>query len=158
MQPRYVHTFFFSAREKDMSEEPASTEDVLFDMFKNQETDLLPIGMFLSVSNCEGTLIIPTNSLPKSTKAAGWLKVPARNSRFFLHQKLQYKRQQFIATEWVREAFLCNFVANIFRCETMRKLHTKCREKKDISLHVKCPLLLPKPKHFTRANFQHQAF
>jgi len=51
MQPRYLHTFSFRAREKDTPEEPVSTEDVLFDMFRNQETDVLPIGMFLSVSN-----------------------------------------------------------------------------------------------------------
>ena len=79
MQPSYVHTFFFSAREKDMPEEPASTEDVLFDMFRNQETDLLPIGMFLSVSNCQGTWIILTHSLPKTKKASGRVKVLALN-------------------------------------------------------------------------------
>jgi len=63
MQPWYVHTFFFSARDKDTPEEPASTEDILFDMFKNEETDLLPIGMFLSVSNCQVTWIIVKHSL-----------------------------------------------------------------------------------------------
>jgi hypothetical protein len=149
MQPRYVHTFFFSAREKDMTEEPASTEDVLFDMFRNQETDLLPIGMFLSVSNCQGTCILLTHSLPKTRKAAGRITIMARNSQLCLHQKLEYIRQKFIATKWVREAFLCNSVASIFSCETMGKLHTKCKEKKDISLHVKCLLFLPKLKNFT---------
>lgn len=43
-----------SAREKDVPEEPVSTEDVLFDMFRNQETDLLPIGMFLSALRSTG--------------------------------------------------------------------------------------------------------
>jgi hypothetical protein len=41
---------FFSTRDQDTSQNPASTEDALFDMFKNEETDLLPIGMFLAVS------------------------------------------------------------------------------------------------------------
>jgi hypothetical protein len=49
---------FFSARELDMSQHPASTEDVLFDMFRNEESDLLPIGMFLSVSNFQGPWIL----------------------------------------------------------------------------------------------------
>lgn len=126
MQPRYVHTFFFSAREMDMPEEPVSTEDVLFDMFRNQETDLLPIGMFLSVSNCQETWIILTHSLPKTRKAAGTVTVLSHNSKFCSYQKLQYIRQKFIATKWVREAFLYAFVGNIFSCYAMRKLHTKC--------------------------------
>lgn len=112
-QDMYILSFF-SAREKDMAEEPASTEDVLFDMFRNQETDLLPIGMFLSVSNCQETCILLTNSLPKTRRAAGRVTILARNFQFCLHQKLQYVCQNFIATKWVREVFLCNLIAKIF--------------------------------------------
>jgi hypothetical protein len=45
-----VVCFFFSARDQETPHHPSSTEDVLFDMFRNEETDILPIGMFLSVS------------------------------------------------------------------------------------------------------------
>ena len=154
MQPRYVHTFFFSAREKDTPEEPASTEDVLFDMFRNQETDLLPIGMFLSVSNFQGTWIILTHSLPKTRKAAGTVTVLARKSKFYSYQKLQHIRQKFIATKWVREAFFYTFVGSTFSCYAMRKMHTKCKEKRDISLHVKCLTFLPKMNNFTQVLVQ----
>jgi hypothetical protein len=53
-----VACFFFSAREQETSHHPSSTEDVLFDMFRNEETDIMPIGMFLSVSilGCIGIL------------------------------------------------------------------------------------------------------
>lgn len=123
-------------------------------MFRNQETDLLPIGMFLSVSNCQGIWIVLTHSLPKTRKAAGTVTVLTRSSKVCSYQKLQYIRQNFIATKWVREAFLYTFVGNIFSCYAMRKLHTKRKEKKDISLHVKCLLFLPKLKNFTQVLVQ----
>lgn len=50
MKPWRVVCFFFSARDQETAHNPSSTEDVLFDMFRNEETDILPIGMFLSVS------------------------------------------------------------------------------------------------------------
>jgi len=39
----------FSARDQDQSK---NVEDVLFDMFKNEDTELLPVGKFLAVSFC----------------------------------------------------------------------------------------------------------
>ncbi|KDR14351.1 glutaminase liver isoform, mitochondrial isoform X2 [Zootermopsis nevadensis] len=43
-----------STRDQDASQNPASTEDVLFDMFRNEETDILPIGMFLAALRSTG--------------------------------------------------------------------------------------------------------
>lgn len=39
-----------SARDQDQSK---NVEDVLFDMFKNEETGLLPVGKFLAVSSMQ---------------------------------------------------------------------------------------------------------
>ena len=47
-----------STRDQDILHDGASTEDVLFDMFKNQETGLLPVGMFLAVSQYPYVLLI----------------------------------------------------------------------------------------------------
>lgn len=38
------------SRAKDTDERSKAAEDVLFDMFKNEDNDLLPIGKFLAVS------------------------------------------------------------------------------------------------------------
>lgn len=38
----------YSARDQD---QVRNAEDVLFDMFKNEETGLLPVGKFLAVSS-----------------------------------------------------------------------------------------------------------
>lgn len=43
-----------SARDQETAHNPSSTEDVLFDMFRNEETDILPIGMFLSALRSTG--------------------------------------------------------------------------------------------------------
>lgn len=43
-----------SARDQETPHHPSSTEDVLFDMFRNEETDILPIGMFLSALRSTG--------------------------------------------------------------------------------------------------------
>ncbi|XP_021929474.1 glutaminase kidney isoform, mitochondrial isoform X3 [Zootermopsis nevadensis] len=47
-------SLYFCTRDQDASQNPASTEDVLFDMFRNEETDILPIGMFLAALRSTG--------------------------------------------------------------------------------------------------------
>lgn len=44
--------FYFSTRDQDQA---TNAEDVLFDMFKNEDTGLLAVGKFLAVSN----LLVP---------------------------------------------------------------------------------------------------
>ncbi|PSN58059.1 hypothetical protein C0J52_02050 [Blattella germanica] len=53
-KPGEVNNGGQSTRDQDSSQDAASTEDVLFDMFKNQETGLLPIGMFLAALRSTG--------------------------------------------------------------------------------------------------------
>ena len=83
MEPTYAENFLFSARDQDVSAHPASTEDVLFDMFRNEETDLLPIGMFLSVSNFDRPCSLLRHSLPKNKKFAHVVTILARRTYLF---------------------------------------------------------------------------
>ncbi|XP_069678114.1 glutaminase liver isoform, mitochondrial isoform X3 [Periplaneta americana] len=52
----FVHdaSYAYVTRDQESSQQPSSTEDVLFDMFRNEETDLLPIGMFLAALRSTG--------------------------------------------------------------------------------------------------------
>jgi hypothetical protein len=49
-------------------------------MFRNEETDLLPVGMFLSVSNCQGPWILLTLLVSKTRKDASSATTLACNS------------------------------------------------------------------------------
>lgn len=42
----FAFSIFYSTRDQDQA---TNAEDVLFDMFKNEETDLLSVGKFLAV-------------------------------------------------------------------------------------------------------------
>ncbi|KAJ9586855.1 hypothetical protein L9F63_019537 [Diploptera punctata] len=52
----FIHdaSYAYITRDQDVSQDGASTEDVLFDMFKNQESGLLPVGMFLAALRSTG--------------------------------------------------------------------------------------------------------